>query len=247
MVFLVAAALTAAAGCQASSSRGAAGGTYGDMSSSASRSGSSGSSGIFGSEDSGAVPIQVAAEKRPFLSEINPRKLIYTASLTILVSDVKRAIESTRRLAEGMGGYMQEMTSEAIVIRVPAAKFEDAREALAKMGPVKEQNITAQDVTDEYVDVDIRLKNAKALLEKLQALLAKAQNVKEALDVEKELARVRTEIETLEGRLNLLTNRIAYSTISVAFQRMEEASRPLKATLPFYWLQELGLHNLLAF
>ena len=191
-------------------------------------------------------PLAAAAEESPHLAVVQPRKVVYTADLEVLVGDVKVAVEATKALAEKMGGYMQRMTGSAIVIRVPADRFDQAIAALAQMGTITRKDVTAQDVTERYTDLEIRLKNNKVLLEKLRALLDKATTAKEALEVEQEIARVTTEIERLEGQLNRLASQIAYATLAVTFRPVEQAPEELKFKLPFWWLHTLGLERLLA-
>jgi len=208
---------------------------------------SRGRSGLFG--DGGAAeatPLAIADEDTPALSVIEPRKVIYKAEIVVVVGDARQAIAATKEMAEKLGGYMQRMTMEAIVIRIPAGKFAEALAALEAMGPVTKKDVTASDVTEKYVDIEIRLKGARALYEKLLALLEKAKDVKQALAVEKELARVRTQIERLEGQLNRLKHQVAYATISVGFTELEDAPGELRARLPFWWLETLGVEELLA-
>jgi len=181
------------------------------------------------------------------VAEVEPRKVVYSGRFDIVVPDVEKAVAATRKMAETMGGYMQQMTGKGIVVRVPAARFDEAVESLGKMGTITEREVTAQDVTEEYVDLALRLANARKLVEKLQELLGRAKTVKEALDVEKELARVRTEIELMEGQLNRLKSRIAYATLSVEFTPTEEGPENLRPGLPFAWLYDLGLDNLFSF
>ena len=178
------------------------------------------------------------------VAAVEPRKVIYTGTFTVLVPDAAAAVEAARKLADSLGGYMQHSSLDSIVIRVPAARFGEAAEALKSIGAVTNQEIDAQDVTEEYEDLDLRLRSAKALLDKLLALLAKAEAVKDALEVEREVARVRAEIEKLEGLKNRLSSRIAYATLTVRFTPMKEAPPELKAALPFLWLKELGLEHL---
>ncbi len=187
------------------------------------------------------------AEPLPHLSVIDPRKVVYTAELSIVSANVRTALEQTKALARQIGGYMQQMTSTSIVIRVPAEKFDQAIAAMEKLGTVMHRNIKASDVTEDYIDLEIRLKNAEALLAKLLALLDKAADVKDALAVEKELARVRTQVEQLTGQLNRLKNQVVYATISARFVAAHEAPDELKVTLPFWWLRSLGLEGLLRF
>lgn len=187
------------------------------------------------------------AEETPHLAAMRPRKVVYTGRFEIAVADPARAVAQTKSFAERMGGYMQKMTRESIVIRVPAEKFDQAVAALEKIGVVFARDIGAQDVTERYVDLQIRLDNAKALLKKLLELLEKARTVKEAMEVEKEIARVRTEVEGLTGKLNRLKSQVAFATITALFQTVAEAPEELKVSLPFWWLGSLGLESLTRF
>ncbi len=181
------------------------------------------------------------------VAAIDPRKVIYTGEFELVVADVGRAVASAKALAERLEGYVQRMTLKEIVLRVPAARFDEAVAALEKMGPVIARNILAQDVTEQYADLEARLKNARAMLDRLEALLEKAQDVKAALEVEREMVRVRTEIDSLQGQLNRLANLAAYATLTVSFRPAAAAPPELKVSLPFSWLYELGLDRLMHF
>ncbi len=183
----------------------------------------------------------------PHLAVIEPRKVVYTGRLDLAVADPARAVAQTKALAEKLGGYMQRQTRESIVIRVPAGRFDEAVAAVEQLGTLFDKDLQAQDVTETYVDLEIRLTNARALLTKLQSLLAKARDVKDALAVEKEIARVRAEVETLTGKLNRLKNQVAFATLTARFRTAAEAPEELKVRLPFWWLGSLGLEVLLRF
>jgi len=202
---------------------------------------------VAGAEAPAAEQFALAAqaEGTPFLAMVEPRKVIYTGSFEVLTADVEKALQEVRSMAEGIGGYMQMMTANSITVRVPAEKFDQAVADLEKTGTITKKHISAQDVTERYTDLEIRLKNARALLVKLRNLLEKARTVKEALEVEREIARVTTEVERLEGQLNRLRNQIAYATLSIRFVPIADAPDELKVKLPFPWLKELGLKNLL--
>jgi hypothetical protein len=187
----------------------------------------------------GAAPSEAA-------TAVDARKVVYTGSFALLVPDVAVAVGVTRKAADDFGGYLEHATLTSVVVRVPAARFDEAVAALKGLGAMTEAQVDAQDVGAEYEDLDIRLRSAKATLDKLLAILAKADSVKDALEVEREAARVRTEIEKLEGQMSRLAHHIAYATLSVRFTPMKEAPRELKATLPFYWLRNLGLDHLAA-
>jgi hypothetical protein len=170
--------------------------------------------------------------------------LIYTATLHLAVFQVEQQMNAVERIAREAGGYLSVRNDTEITIRVPRGKFEPALHAIEKLGDVVHRSVTAQDVTDEYVDLEIRLKNNRAVRDRLQALLDKA-GVKEAIEIQKELARVTEEIERMEGRLKLLKDKIAFSSITVSFQPVDTQPVRDATILPFPWLQDLGLSSLL--
>jgi len=170
--------------------------------------------------------------------------LIYTAHVTMSVYQVSPALDAIEGIARSMGGYLESRNDTQIQIRIPRARFDEALHKVEASGDVIHRDVSAQDVTDAYFDLDARLRNARAVRDRLQALLEKAA-VKEAIEIQKELERVTGEIEVLQGKLKLLSNKIAYSTIDVSFQARANAAVQLAPRLPFSWLGELGLPKLL--
>jgi hypothetical protein len=171
--------------------------------------------------------------------------LIYSATLTMSVFQVEQGLGAVEATAKEMGGYLSSRADRAMTVRVPRHKFREALTRIEQMGNVLHRSVGAEDVTDQYVDMDIRLKNARAMRERLSQLLHNA-GVKEALDIEKELARVTQEIEQLEGRLKLLRDRISYATITVSFQPLNaQQVQDASLILPFPWLSAMGLPTLL--
>lgn len=171
--------------------------------------------------------------------------LVYTANLGMAVYQVEPGLDGVERIAREVGGYLSSRQDASVTIRVPRERFDDAVGRIEKLGDVTHRDIKAQDVTDEYVDLAARLKNAYAVRDRLNDLLTRAA-VKEAIDIEKELARVTEDIERMEGRLKLLRDQIAFSTITVTFQPLAAQTVHDSSLLaPFPWLQELGLGALL--
>ena len=183
----------------------------------------------------------------PHLSVINPRKVIYTAEFSLLVRDVRAALKQTRDLARRTGGYLQNMTNTSIVIRVPADKFDLATDALAKIGTVTHRDIKASDVTEAYMDLQIRIDSAKALLNRLLELQKKAPDIETSMAIEREAGRVRTQIERMMGQMNRMANLTTYATISVTFTPTRQTPDEFKMHLPLWWLHDLGLETLLKF
>lgn len=172
--------------------------------------------------------------------------LIYTAQISMAVFEVSKALNEVEALARSLGGFLSRRTDNEITIRVPAAQFDDALAGIAKKGDVLTRNVQVEDVTEEFLDVSLRLKNARQVRERIAQLLANAKNVEESLQVERELNRLSEEIERLEGRLKYLRDRARYSTITVSFQpvRVDDVS-DRAFQLPFPWLRELGLGRLM--
>jgi len=174
------------------------------------------------------------------------RIIIYTARLQVSTVDVEAALASAQKLCTEVGGYMDAMTAGSITMRVPAQKFFAVLDEVRKLGQVLARDINAQDVTDEYVDLRLRLKNAEATRDRLLAILEKAQTVKETLEVERELSRVREDIERIKGRLTVLDRQTAFSTITVMFMRPAPVEvRRNRPPTPFAWLEALGVEHVL--
>jgi len=181
----------------------------------------------------------------PSAADVVPgQMLVYTANLMMAVYQVEQGLATVERVARELDGYLATRGDLAITIRVPRAKFEIALKAIEGSGDVLHRDIKAEDVTDEFFDTEVRVRNARAMRDRLAKLLQQAA-VKEALEIEKELARVTQEIELLEGKLKLLRSRVAYSTINVAFRPRGAVIDTRPTRLPFPWLEQLGLGNLL--
>lgn len=166
-------------------------------------------------------------------SQAIERKIIRNANLIV---EVNSPIESQRKIAsiaESHQGFV--VTSEAtqrttedatkpaitvnLIVRVPAAQFNQAMEEIRATGlRVIQEKVTGQDVTEEFMDLEARIKNQKALETQFLEIMKRAGKVEEALNVQRELAEVRTEIEKLEGRRRFLENQAALSTINVTLQ-----------------------------
>ncbi|MBW2459874.1 MAG: DUF4349 domain-containing protein [Deltaproteobacteria bacterium] len=172
--------------------------------------------------------------------------LIYTATFHMAVFEAGPSIDATYKLAKDMGGYLVRRDQHTIVVRVPAAKYRDALAQIGKLGDVLHREETVEDVTEQFLDVQTRLRNARAMRDRLEKLLQQAKDVKEALAVEKELGRITTDIERMEGRLKRLRELISFSTITVQFKPRPSDHVESKVRLPFPWLDRMGLSNLLS-
>jgi hypothetical protein len=189
-------------------------------------------------------PRPIEAEAKAKAEQRDGAYLVYTARLDMAVYGVEDALGQVERVAREVGGYLGARKDREITVRVPRARFDDAIQKIEATGDVLHRDIAAQDVTDEFVDLEMRLKNARAVRDRLGSLLERAQ-VKDALEIEKELGRVTEEIERMEGRLKLLQDRVSFATITVTFDARAASLRTTPLRLPFPWLSTLGLPGLL--
>ena len=179
------------------------------------------------------------------------RLVIYSGSVRVQVTEPAKAGDDVRALAETMGGYVQMSTSTQVVVRVPAPKFFDFIRALGKkVGDVFDKRIRSDDITEQYLDLKLRLKAQLSVFHRLEELLKRAQNVREAMLVQKELARLVEQIERLKGRIRFLEQSAALSTITVFLVRPTGRHRiisppPLRS--PFRWIRHLGISQLLRY
>jgi hypothetical protein len=172
--------------------------------------------------------------------------LIYSAQITMAVFEVNKGLANVEELGREMGGFLARRDDTAITIRVPVGRFPEAVKRIEKMGDMLHRNVTAEDVTEEFRDVEVRLKNSRAVRDRLEQLLQKAVKVEESVIIEKELARVTQEIEQMEGRIKFLKDRAAFSTITVTFEAHRQENVASTFKLPVGWLGELGLGRLLS-
>lgn len=171
--------------------------------------------------------------------------LVYTSRLTLAVYQVETQLAEVERIAKENQGYLAQRGDHQITVRVPRERFQAALDAITKLGDVLHRDVSAEDVTDQFVDLTARLKNARAMQARLHQLLERAA-VKEAIEIEKELGRITEEIERIEGKLKLLRDRVAFSTLEVMFQSRGPSLHGRRVALPFPWLGELGLPRLLS-
>lgn len=166
-------------------------------------------------------------------------KVIRNGSLTLVVASPTNALEDIQQIIAGIPGAFiatadvrqaGDLQPTVLTLRVPAVAFDQAMAALRGLAKeVLAEQVTARDVTEEYSDLDARLRNLRAAETQLLALVEQAANVEDLLKVEKRLAEVRGEIEQLQGRLNVLENRIALATIHVLLHAPPDLSVALAA------------------
>jgi len=171
-----------------------------------------------------------------------PREVIYRAELRLIVVSIADATHAVQALAEQAGGHLQQSGSTSITVRVPASSFDATIERIADLGEPIDRSITASDVSEEMLDLNIRLENARKTRDRLLAHLDRSQKIADTLKIEAELARVSETIEQIEGKLRFMRSHVALSTITVFFtaRSPERSPAAVPLGLPFGWIEELG-------
>ncbi len=181
--------------------------------------------------------------------------LIYTADLDLQTAreDVVPTIDRIVDAATELGGYLVRRTDTSVQVRIPSATFRDGVRRVETFGEVLHRAVSAQDVSEEFRDLEVRLQNLRAVRRRLEEFLARAGSMADALQVERELERVTREIDTIEGRMRFFAARVAFSLVTVnVHARTEQAVivgppiPPRRAVeLPVEWFRRLGLERLL--
>ena len=162
---------------------------------------------------------------------VETRQIIANANISLVVAQTETAMAGVEQIASDLGGYLadvdlskgrygeSEVMRGSLTLRVPSDSLEEALERLQALATdVNYLNITRQDVTDQYSDLDAQLRNLRATETELLALLTEVREkanakVEDILAVHRNLMQIRGEIETLQGRKNLLDNQIGFSTL----------------------------------
>ena len=146
------------------------------------------------------------------------RKVIRESELRLLVKNPDTTNAEIIRIADKYKGYVVLSGNQSTRIRVEASLMNEAIEDISKLGKVQDKTIRGKDVSDEYLDNEIRLENAERARKRYLELLDKAQTVSEGIMVERELERLNGEIDGLKGRLKNIDHLSEYATIDVRLQ-----------------------------
>lgn len=153
------------------------------------------------------------------------RQIIRSGDISLRIASLDSAERAVTTIATANNGYLstssrERSTGNAMIgtaqLRVPADKFQSVLGAVRRLGEVESERISANDVTEEYVDMNARLKTQQELEARILNLLnERSGKLSDIIEIEGKLADVRREIEGIQGRLRYLQGQISYSTLTV--------------------------------
>jgi hypothetical protein len=165
-----------------------------------------------------------------------PRRIIYEADISLVVKDIDAVEAQISTLLQERNGYVAESNIDRTQgeqlsgrwrVRIPVEHFDTFLDEVSKLGVAESRHQTAQDITEEFVDLEAQISNKKKLEERIVKLVEDATAaLKDVIEVERELARVRGEIEQLEGRLRFLTNRTELTTVTIVAREVQDYVPP---------------------
>jgi hypothetical protein len=156
--------------------------------------------------------------------EIPDRKVVTNSNLSLVVTDVKKAINDIKVHTKGLGGYMVDSSQTApeglatgsITVRVPSDQLDIALDYLSDIAvKVVSERITGTDITDEYVDVEARLKTLRGTKVRYESILDKAEDVDDIMRVTQQILYIQDQIDRLMGQLTYMDATSSSSLITI--------------------------------
>lgn len=181
-----------------------------------------------------------------------PHRIVRTGELRFAVDNRVSFRDSVQRQAADYGGYVSEdtelrngpVTEQVMVVRMPPEHFEPFLNQISTaVGNFDSRRIQAIDVTDQFVDLEARLKARRDTEARFVELLKQASDVDAILKIVQQMDSLRAEIEVSEGRLRLLRDQEAFSTLRLSFYEVDSGTSALTSRLEHSFL--LGWRGLL--
>ncbi|MEG5175030.1 DUF4349 domain-containing protein [Microcoleus sp. B3-D7] len=169
-------------------------------------------------------------------------QLIKKAQLSVVVKSIDASTKSVTNIVEKQQGDILGFQNQkppdssvrqtaSVEIRVPQERLETTLEALAKLGTVENRSLTAEDVTNQLVDSEARLRNLRKSEEMVLKIMQRSGSVGDVLKVSQELSNIRESIERIDAQLKSLRNQVAYSTISLTLEAAVSAQQTPEPSL----------------
>lgn len=172
--------------------------------------------------------VMISSSKSYEITKNVEQKIIKESQLRFETQDLDKTYHQIKKTVNQNKGFIQDDNSNKsyntvtrhLIIRIPTNQFQNTLDSISKgVAYFDTKRITSKDVTEEFIDIEARLKAKKTLEKRYLELLDKAKNVKEILEIERELSNIREEIEAKQGRLKYLQNKVSLSTVDIEFYK----------------------------
>ncbi len=168
--------------------------------------------------------------------KLAPAHIIRTVSLSVQVKDAPKALDAARTATENAGGYVGDENTTRdeegherteVVLRVPVERYEEVLDELEGAGKLLERSAKAEDVTEQVVDVESRVRSQRASVARVRELMDRATRLSDVVTLEGELSTRQAELEALLARQAALKDRTSLATITLSLsetpvERVEE-------------------------
>lgn len=169
-------------------------------------------------------------------------QLIKKAELSVVVKSIDSSTKSVTEIVKKQQGDILAFQNQkppdssvrqtaTVQIRVPQEKLETTLDALAKLGSVENRGLTAEDVSEQLVDSEARLRNLRKSEEVVLKIMERSGSVGDVLKASQELSNIRESIERIDAQLKSLRNQVAYSTISLTLEAAVSAQQEPQPSL----------------
>lgn len=169
-------------------------------------------------------------------------QLIKKAELSVVVKSIDTSTKSVTEIVKKQRGDILGFQNQkppdssvrqtaTVQIRVPQEKLETTLDALAKLGSVENRGLTAEDVSDQLVDSEARLRNLRKSEEVVLKIMERSGSVGDVLKASQQLSTIRESIERIDAQLKSLRNQVAYSTISLTLEAAVSAQQEPEPSL----------------
>jgi hypothetical protein len=178
---------------------------------------------------SGATATDAAPDDLP-----DERAIIHTGNVALVSDDVAQSAFDVQKVVDAHGGETSEEETATdedgeverarMVVRVPAADFDEAFAELEKTAELDSSTATSEDVTAQVIDTDVRIRAQRRSLQRVEVLLDRASSIRDIMRIEAELTRRQSTLDSLEQRQAHLAAQTSMSTITVSIQRTSQSA-----------------------
>jgi Domain of unknown function (DUF4349) len=166
----------------------------------------------------------IVASTAPVATSTLDRMTVRTGDQAVVVDSPAAVGRHVERLVQQAGGYLERSSGSSdgnvqIEARVPAAQLDGIMDSVAGLGKERRRHLTGADVTDQYADLEARLRSNIALRDRLQQLLSRAATLDEVLTLEKQIARLQSDIDALQAHIDHLKSRTELASLAVSLER----------------------------